>query len=118
MPLTDVFAPLNSAIALGKEIRGIADKAKNAELHHRVSDLMLQLADAQMRLADVIAENAMLKTKLHAAEAPVLDRCPACGRNTFAVVSSKPDRDFGDMGVSNRVYKCTSCSFTEPKSVH
>jgi hypothetical protein len=118
MPITDVFAPINSAIALTQKVMTLAEKAKNAELHSLVSDLKLQLSEVKARLANVIDENTQLKNQVSAIGKPVLERCPACGRNAFAVVSSRPDADFGDMGVSKRIYECSECKFTESRNVH
>jgi hypothetical protein len=41
--------------------------------------------------------------------------CPKCFNPSWRVESSAPDQTFGILGVSNRVYKCDFCGFTESK---
>ena len=44
---------------------------------------------------------------------PSLKTCPKCGTGTFALVSTERDPIFGEMGVQNRLYRCTECGFSE-----
>ena len=43
------------------------------------------------------------------------ERCPKCARTGWSVESSKPDRQFGDLGINLRTYKCRFCGFSEGK---
>ena len=45
------------------------------------------------------------------------EMCPRCKRDTFELISTEPDPVFGQMGVQQRLYQCSSCAFEERKSV-
>lgn len=45
------------------------------------------------------------------------DSCPRCHNNTFALVRTEEDPQFGDLGVQRRVYECTSCKHSEFKQL-
>jgi hypothetical protein len=48
----DVIKSVTAAIALGKQLAGLASKTKNAELKLVVADLSLELAQVRMQLAE------------------------------------------------------------------
>ncbi len=41
------------------------------------------------------------------------DTCPSCKKKTFKLISSKPDPMMAEMGVVERLYRCSHCSFEE-----
>ena len=42
-------------------------------------------------------------------------KCPKCGKFSFSVESSTPDKTFGEAGGNNVTYKCASCGFSQSK---
>jgi len=45
------------------------------------------------------------------------DICPKCKQKTFELISSQKDETFGELGVYERLYRCSSCGFEETKLV-
>lgn len=45
------------------------------------------------------------------------DSCPKCKGKSYELISSQPDPTFGQMGVVQRLHKCSLCGFEETKSV-
>lgn len=106
--MADVFASLSSAIALVKKLREINDKVKDAESKSLIADLSIELAEIKMQLADVMNENTRLRGELQG------EPCPKClQRGGWHVERSRPDRDFGEMGVTIRTYQCSKCGYSE-----
>jgi DNA-directed RNA polymerase subunit RPC12/RpoP len=98
-------------------LREISKNIEDAEFKNILADLSLELADAKLKIADLIAENASLKDNLHSLTSATGERCPKCNNRTFQIVSTKPHKIFGDMGAKEREYKCSACGFTESNFV-
>jgi hypothetical protein len=67
--LIDAFS---NAISLTKRLREISENIKEAEFRNIVADLSIELAEAKMKVADLISENADLKS--------MVDVCPQHNR--------------------------------------
>lgn len=116
--MPEIIASITSAIAIVKNLSKLSDKLKNAELNGLIADLSLEMSELKMRMSELVDENTQLKAAARALDSPVHDPCPRCGKRTWKVESSRPDRDFGDMGGMIRTYKCAECAFTEDKFSH
>jgi hypothetical protein len=74
------------------------------------------------RLTTLPAEVDALAKNVAALEARIAGSggaglCPKCGQRTYKLEGSRPHPVFGDMGVSERAYKCSECNFSESKTV-
>lgn len=67
----------------------------------------------EKRLVELEAENKELKERLFKYEEQPGEKCPACRKPTFALTSSKPNADLGDLGVTDYLFTCSSCSFSD-----
>ena len=115
--MTDIISTISSAITLTRRLKTISDNIKDAEIKNLLADLSLQLADAKLKLASILEENAALKQRIKENENIEGDPCPKCRMRSYQLVSSKPDDIFGEAGGIRRLYKCSSCGFSEEKLV-
>jgi len=115
--VTDIISTLSTAITLATRLREISKNIEDAEFKNLLADLSLELADAKLTIADLVAENAGLKEKLHSLTSATGERCPKCNNWTFELISTKPHPIFGDMGAKEREYKCSGCGFAESKLI-
>lgn len=113
----DIVSGISSAIALAGRLREISKNIENAEFKSLLADLHLELADAKIKMAGLMDENATLKERIKSLTSTSGERCPKCGQRAFQLVSSKPHPIFGDVGGMEREYKCASCGFVESKLV-
>jgi len=111
--MQEVIEAVANAISLTKRLRDISENIKEAELKNILADLSIELAEAKMKVADLISENTDLRKQLSEIETAPGEACPSCRKYTYVVVKSEPDRTFGDLGGLRRTYKCSLCGFTE-----
>lgn len=95
----------------------ISEKVKDAELRNLVGDLSIRLADVKIQLAKVTEENTQLKARVWALESAEGEKCPKCRKPGFQLESSRPHPLLGDVGVIERMYKCSLCGFSESKQI-
>ncbi|HAD05237.1 MAG: hypothetical protein A2091_03640 [Desulfuromonadales bacterium GWD2_61_12] len=116
--MADIISTVSTAITLAARLREISKNIENAEFKNLLADLSLELAEAKLKFADLIAENAGLKEKIHSLTSATGERCPKCNNRTFEIISSKPHPIFGEVGSKEREYKCSGCGFSESKLIH
>lgn len=121
------FSSLGAALASLKTIWDLAKNAQDAQLAMKIS---AEIANVQGKLIDVQQQAIALQQenqtqrdeinqlKANLAETVEADPCPRCRKKGWHVESSAPLPTFADMGVSERVYKCSFCEFTETKIHH
>ena len=115
-------ASIGTALASAKTILDLARNANDAQLAIKISsevaNVQGKLIDVQQQALALQNENQKLRDEIRQlkaklAETVEADPCPSCHRKGWHVESSAPDSEFGDLGVSRRVYKCQFCGFTE-----
>jgi hypothetical protein len=116
--MPELISSIGSAFKILKSLNDLNEKLKSAELRGLIGDLSIELAEVKIRLAEVMNENTQLKSNARASASPSFGPCPQCSKRTWKVVATRPDYDFGSMGVSIRTYKCSECGFSEQKSTH
>lgn len=115
--MADIISSVSTAITLATRLRDISKHIEDAEFKNIVADLSLELADAKMKMAELISENAVLKEKLFSFTRTSGELCPKCNNRTFEIISTKPHPTFGDLGAKERLYQCTGCGFQESKLI-
>jgi hypothetical protein len=115
--VADIISTISSAISLTRRLKTISDNIKDAEFKNLLADLTLQLADVKLKLASILEENVALKQQIKENENTEGDPCPKCRMRSYQLVSSKPDSVFGEVGGVRRLYKCSSCEFSEEKLI-
>jgi hypothetical protein len=118
----DIAAALGSA----KVILDLARNANDAQLAMKISsevaNLQGKLIDVQQQALNLQGENQALRDEIRSlneklAETIEAESCPSCLKKGWQVVSSAQDHQFGELGVSRRIYKCKFCGFSESKLV-
>ena len=113
----DPISTVSTAITIATRLREISKNIKDAEFKNLLADLNLELADAKLKIADLISENAVLRGKLNSLTSATGERCPKCNNRTFEIISTKPHPIFGEMGAKEREHKCSACGFAESKFI-
>lgn len=115
--MADIISGVSTAITLAKRLREISKNIEDAEFKNVLADLSLELADAKLKIAEVITENAELKERIHSLTSANGEKCPKCNNRTFEIVSTRPHPIFGEVGAKERNYKCSGCGFAESKLI-
>ena len=109
--MADIISSVSTAITLAGRLREISKNIENAEFKNLLADLSLELADAKLKMAD------LMKEKLNALTSATGELCPKCNNRTFEIISTKKHPTFGDLGAQEREYKCSGCGFAESKFI-
>lgn len=115
--MVEIINTISTALSIASRLKKISKNITDADFRNLLADLSIELADAKLKIADVVAENAKLKERVIELESADGEKCPKCGQRTFELVSSSKHPTFGDLGVMERQYKCASCGFEEAKTV-
>ena len=91
-------------------LRVISERVRDAEFKGIVADLLLELAEAQMKLDELLNENAALKGQMQSSSNPKGDRCPRCFEFGWRVTTS---RAHGQLGGMVQTYTCPKCGLKE-----
>lgn len=100
-----------------KSIAELIKKGATIEAQEKIMQLReaaVELQEENINLKNTVLELQEQIRKLESFEG---ERCPRCQRPTWVVGSSKPDRQFGDLGAIRREYRCSECGFTESQLV-
>lgn len=111
--MADILGSLSAALAIASRLKTISDHVRDAEFKKLLADLNMELAEAKMKMVDLVEESARLKERVRELEKVEGDRCPKCHKMAWQLESSRADSTFGDLGVKQRTYKCSACGFAE-----
>jgi hypothetical protein len=112
--MSDLLPAISRAVTLATRLRVISDRGKDAEFRGIVADLLLELAEVQLKLDELMNENAALKGEMQAQSNPKGERCPRCFEFGWRVTSSRPH---GQLGAMVQVYSCPKCGLKEEAMV-
>lgn len=115
--MPEIISSITAAITTAKKMMEISEKIKDAELRNLVGDLSIKLADIKIQLANVTEENTQLKARVRALESTEGEKCPKCRKPGLQLESSRLHPLFGEVGVIERMYKCSLCGFSESKQI-
>ncbi len=115
--MNDLIGSLTTAVSLAARMREISANIRDAEFKNLLADLSLQLADAKLKMADLIEHNRVLSERVRELEHADGEPCPKCRKRTWELQGSHPDRLFGVAGGVRRTYKCSSCKHAEEELV-
>ena len=102
---------LNRAITLATRLRGASEKNKaTAEFKGMIDDMLLELAEVQLKLEELFSENLSLKSQAHAKAHPRGELCPRCGEFGWKVTNTRPH---GQQGAIAQTYSCPKCGLRE-----
>ena len=107
---SDLLPAISRAVTLATRLRVISDRGKDAEFRGIVADLLLELAEVQLKLDELLTENAALKGQMQTHSNPKGERCPRCFEFGWRVTSSRPH---GQLGAMVQTYTCAKCGLKE-----
>ena len=108
--MSDLLPGLSRALALATRLRVMSELGRDAEFKQLVADLMLELAEVQLKLDELMNENAALKGQLQSHSNPKGERCPRCFESGWRVTNSRPH---GQTGGMVQTYACAKCGLKE-----
>jgi len=107
---SDLLPAISRAVMLATRLRVISDRGRDAEFRGIVADLLLELAEVQLKLDELLNENAALKGQVQSNANPKGERCPRCFEFGWRVTSSRPH---GQLGAMVQTYTCAKCGLKE-----
>ncbi len=108
--MSDLLPGISRAVALATRLRVISELGRDAEFKQLVADLLLELAEVQLKLDELLNENAALKGQLQSQSNPKGERCPRCFEFGWRVTNSRPH---GQLGGLVQTYSCGKCGLKE-----
>ncbi len=108
--MSDLLPGISRAVALASRLRVISELGRDAEFRQLVADLLLELAEVQLKLDELMNENAALKGQLQSHSNPKGERCPRCFEFGWRVTNSRPH---GQLGGMVQTYSCGKCGLKE-----
>jgi predicted RNA-binding Zn-ribbon protein involved in translation (DUF1610 family) len=108
--MSDLLPGISRAVALATRLRVISERGRDAEFKQLVADLLLELAEMQLKLDELLTENAALKGQLQSHANPKGERCPRCFEFGWRMTSSRPH---GQLGGMVQTYTCAKCGLKE-----
>ena len=111
---SDLLPAISRAVTLATRLRVMSDRGRDAEFKGVVADLLLELAEAQLKLDELLNETAALKGQLLSNANPKGERCPRCFEFGWRVTGSRPH---GQLGGMVQTYSCAKCGLKEEMMV-
>ena len=108
--MSDLLPGISRAVALASRLRVISERGRDPEFKQLVADLLLELAEVQMNIDQLLNENAGLKGQLQVNANPKGERCPRCFEFGWRVTNSRPH---GQLGGMVQTYGCAKCGLKE-----
>jgi hypothetical protein len=107
--MTDLNQALSHAIGLATRLRTMSEKMRDTQFKGIADNLLLELAELQLKVEAFTTEHAELKAQLRAAANPQGERCPRCAESGWKVTSTRPDKS----GRVIQTYSCPKCKLKE-----
>lgn len=96
-------------IVLATRLRTHSEKLRDTHIKIMADELLLHLAELQIKAEDFAAEHAALKAQAQTAANPEGERCPRCHELGWKVTNTRQDRS----GRTVHTYSCRSCKLKE-----
>jgi predicted RNA-binding Zn-ribbon protein involved in translation (DUF1610 family) len=108
--MTDLGTSLSQAMTLATRLRSMSEKIKEGEFKRLLDALLLELAEVQFKLEELMSENVSLKGQLHAHANPKGELCPRCGELGWRISDTRPHKT---PGVIVQTHSCPKCGLKE-----
>jgi hypothetical protein len=108
--MTDLMTSLTQALTLATHLRSMSEKIKEGDFKRILDALLLELAEVQLKLEELISENVALKSQVQAHAHPEGQLCPRCGELGWSLSGSRPHKT---PGVTVQTYTCPKCKLKE-----
>lgn len=107
--MSELNQAISQMIVLATRLRTHSEKLRDTQIKAMADDLLLQLAELQLKFEALTTEHATLKAQLHSAAHPEGERCPRCHETGWRVTSTRQDKS----GRTVQTYACKSCKLKE-----
>lgn len=110
--MSDLTASISHALTLATRLRSMSEKIKDGEFKRVLDALLLELAELQLKLDQLVSDYMGLKGQAPGQAAPAAqgDCCPRCGALGWKVSATKPTKT---AGVIAQIYACGKCGLKE-----
>jgi hypothetical protein len=108
--MSDLISSMSQAMTLATRLRSMSEKLKEGEFKRVLDALLLELAEVQLKLDDLMSEQVALKGQLQAQVNPQGELCPRCGALGWKVTGSRPHKT---PGVVVQTHSCAKCGLRE-----
>jgi hypothetical protein len=105
--MSDLTTSISQAMMLATRLRSMSERLKDGDFKRVADALLLELAEVQLKLGEVMAENASLKGRAKSQQG---ECCPRCGELGWHVASTKAHKT---PGVVVQVSVCPKCKLKE-----
>lgn len=107
--MSELNQAIAQAIVLATRLRTHSEKLKDTHIKGMADELLLELAELQLKFEAFAAEHATLKTQLRSAANPEGERCPRCQELGWKVTNTRQDKT----GRTVQTYFCKKCKLKE-----
>jgi hypothetical protein len=111
--MTEVTKAIAQALTLATRLRSLSEKTRDSQFRGIVAELLLELAEVQIKLDALLAEHAALKAQLRAHPSPQAERCPRCHELGWKLAGSRTVRSAGHPDRLAQTYVCSKCGLKE-----
>ena len=108
--MSDLITSISQSLALATRLRSMSERLKDGEFKRVLDALLLELAEVQLKLDELMTEHAAVKAQLKALANPQGECCPRCGELGWRVTGSRPHKN---PGVVVQIYGCSKCGLKE-----
>jgi hypothetical protein len=110
--MSDLTASISHALTLATRLRSMSEKIKDGEFKRVLDALLLELAELQLKLDQLMSEYIGLKGASPGQPAAQVQGacCPRCGALGWKVSATKPTKT---PGVISQIYACGKCGLKE-----
>ncbi|HET7756283.1 MAG TPA: hypothetical protein VI195_02360 [Steroidobacteraceae bacterium] len=111
--MTDLNKAISQALMLATRLRTMSERTKDSPFKGIVAELLLEIAEVQIRIDELVSEHAALKARLQAQSAPQVERCPRCHELGWKVTGRRPVKQPGQPPRIAQAYACSKCGLKE-----
>jgi len=111
--MSDLTASISHALTLATRLRSMSEKIKDGEFKRVLDALLLELAEIQLKLDQLVSEYMGLKGQAQPGQPAAQDQgdcCPRCGALGWKISATKPTKT---AGVIAQIYACGKCGLKE-----
>jgi phage FluMu protein Com len=107
--MSELTQAIAQMLVLATRLRTHSEKLRDTHIKGMADDLLLQLAELQIKLEAFTTEHAVLKAQVQSASSPEGQRCPRCHELGWRVTNTRQDKT----GRTVQTYFCKSCKLKE-----
>src|ERR1700758_2353963 len=107
--MSELNQALSQLIVLATRLRTHSEKLRDSQIKGMADDLLLQLAELQLKFEAFLTEHASLKAQAQSISNPEGERCPRCGEIGWKVTSTRQDKT----GRTVQTYSCRTRKLKE-----